>query len=98
MELVGLITIMVIVLATVARGGNWFDFLNSDARYENWWINFEFKAFFLFLCLLVCGVAAWIFIQVFRPQPSTISSYQSKIVTSPLPKIHKNHATKSSDR
>jgi hypothetical protein len=62
-EWIGLIVATVILLKVIGRGGGWFEFLDSEARYENWWTNFEFNAVFIGICLFVLGLLVWIYVQ-----------------------------------
>jgi hypothetical protein len=91
-EWIGLIALVVILLKTLERGGNWFDFMDSDARYGNWWINFEFNAIFVVLCLAVFGGAAWILFYAMKPETTFGPSFQSKTVTSSALHVHRDAA------
>jgi hypothetical protein len=54
-----LIVAVVILAKVINKGGDWFDFLDGEARYENWWSNFEFNAICLAVWSAIFIGAAW---------------------------------------
>jgi hypothetical protein len=63
MQWIALIALVVIALKTIASNGDWFDFLDRNARCENWWVNLQFNALFVLLCVAVFGGGAWLFLK-----------------------------------
>lgn len=91
--IIGAIILLVIVLKTVEKGGGLFDFLEADARYENWKTNVEFNCVIGFLCLLVFGGGAWLIVQAMKSDDGV--AFSRPTVTH----IKHSHTTKShSDR
>ncbi len=83
MEWIGLIALVVILLKTIANDGDWFELLERDAKWDFWWDNFEFNAFVAFLCILIVGGGAWLFVQGMKPEP----------LATPTPTRHNTRAT-----
>lgn len=81
MEWIGLIALIVILWKTLEKGGDWFDFLQTNARYENWWINFKFNAIFVILCIAVIGLGVWIWFQAVGTETPPSLSNQSTVVS-----------------
>lgn len=63
MEWIGWLVLVVILLKTIERGGDWFDFLQSNERHELWWRNFEFNAMFVGFGLVLVSFVVWAFWQ-----------------------------------
>jgi len=89
---ISLIVLAVILLRTIAKGGDWFDFLNSEALFGNRWKSFEFSAFFILLCLVMFGGAACLLIMAMKPEPTLSTAYQSNTVVSSAHHVHKSQA------
>jgi hypothetical protein len=87
-EWIGLIVVVIIALRVIARGGGFFDFLDSDARYQNWWTNFEFNALFGVLCLVIFGGVVWVLVQALKPETNRSPSYQPPAVITRNAKVH----------
>lgn len=75
MEWIGWIVLVVILLKTIERGGDWFDFLQSNERHELWWRNFEFNAMFVGFGLVLVGFVIWAFWQsTSHPAPPWVTT------------------------
>lgn len=75
MEWIGWIVLVVILLKTIERGGDWFDFLQSNERHELWWRNFEFNAMLVGFGLVLVGFVVWAFWQsTSHPAPPWVTT------------------------
>ena len=84
MEWIWLIVPVIMLLKTVEKGGDWFDFLQSEARYDNWWTNFEFASIFPIIGVCVAGVAFIVIFGAMRspePSPAFMPVNQTKIAS-----------------
>ena len=62
--MIPLIVIAFIFLAIFAKGGDWFDCLNFNSHYSCAETNFEFDAFFIFLCCASLFGAGYLYFQM----------------------------------
>ena len=97
-EWIGVIVFIIIVLGTIRRGGDWFDTVQSNARYENWWTNFEFNAFFVALCLVIFGVLAWVLLESTKPEATYTPTKACKSSTVTTRVAHAHQAATRSGR
>ncbi len=63
----GLVVVGIIALRTIGNGGDWFDFLQSDARYENARIHFEFNILLFCMSFVLLGLAGWALFESVHP-------------------------------
>ena len=77
-----LVVLTVILLRTTARGGDWSDVMIGEARYNNWWNNFEFTLMFVCLGLVIVGVIGYVAVMAAKETPEEAigktSSYTSR--------------------
>lgn len=66
---IALVVLTVIILRTVAAGGDWSDVMVGEARYNNWCNNFDFNLMFICLGFLVIGAIGYFALTAFKEQP-----------------------------
>lgn len=86
MSTIGLIVLCVIVLRVIANGGSWFDVLNGQASYSNWWNDLKFTIFGY--VLLIGGVLGAILL--FSNYGATLQA-QTAYAPAPTPIAHATH-------
>jgi H+/Cl- antiporter ClcA len=82
MEWISIIAFAIILLGVISRGGDWFDVLDGNARFENSWISFEFGMTFVVLLVLVGGLIAFLLILSFK------NSVAEQAMSQPVPAVH----------
>jgi hypothetical protein len=94
--IVGCSILVVILLKTVSRGGDWFDFLESKVRFDQARTDWDFKFGFTILCVIVFGGGGLILLSCLandEPKPVFITDVDPTV----MPKMkHQSslHATK----
>jgi hypothetical protein len=95
MDWIGIIAFIIILIAVIARGGDWFDVLDGNARYQNFWNVFDFNMMFVILCVLVFGGAALFLLLAVKNTATEQTMSQSVPSTheSRKPPSHVSHKT-----
>jgi hypothetical protein len=93
--IVGCSILVAILLKTVSRGGDWFDFLESNVRFDQARTNWDFTFGFTMLCVIVFGGGGLILLSCLgnnEPKPVFITDVDP--TTTPKMKHQSIHATK----
>lgn len=84
-----LIVLAVIALKTIEKDGDWFDFLQMDAQYENAWTNFEFNM--VLGVLSFAGIAGLIWLYAIAMAPNLQRVPPAIVATQRSAPVKKHH-------
>lgn len=63
MDWIWLAVALVILFATIAKGGDWFTYLEEQIRFDSWWADFQLKGFTIILTVAVIAVILYFFLK-----------------------------------